>query len=199
MKQCLGNQNHLHLASAERGHTVPTSEFAAQPFQDNIRLFVHGIVVHKKSPGHLVAKGYILPYRQLSHKVYFLMHLGNAEFDGIIGIFKAHFSPVNLHISIVIRIDLPAPFSPRRACISPLSTVKSTLSSALLPGNCFVILEKCIIVAIFYPLFEISARGLTLWLMIVSLLPFVYFAYTGSVQPMISSAGLSTFSESMRA
>ncbi len=95
------------------------------------------------------------------------MHLGNAEFDGIIGIFKAHFSPVNLHISIVIRIDAVKDIEkgrftravfPKEACISPLSTVKSTLSSALLPGNCFVILEKCIIVAIFYPLFEISAR-----------------------------------------
>ena len=33
------------------------------------------------------------------------MHLGNAEFDGIIGILKPTFLPVNLHISIVIRID----------------------------------------------------------------------------------------------
>ena len=33
------------------------------------------------------------------------MHLGNTEFDGIVGVLKAHFSPVNLHISIVIRID----------------------------------------------------------------------------------------------
>ena len=33
------------------------------------------------------------------------MHLGDAEFNGIIGILKVYLFPVNLHASIVIRID----------------------------------------------------------------------------------------------
>src|SRR5581483_9282852 len=38
-----------------------------------------------------------------------------------------------------ISVDLPAPFSPSRACTSPCSTSRSTWSLASTPGNCFVI------------------------------------------------------------
>src|ERR1700751_1995416 len=37
-----------------------------------------------------------------------------------------------------IRVDLPAPFSPSRAWISPRSRSRSTASFASTPGNCFV-------------------------------------------------------------
>src|ERR1041385_4728934 len=37
-----------------------------------------------------------------------------------------------------MRVDLPAPFSPRSACTSPRCRSKSTLSSATTPGNRFV-------------------------------------------------------------
>src|SRR5919109_428951 len=36
-------------------------------------------------------------------------------------------------------VDLPAPFSPRSACTSPLASSKSTWSFATTPGNRFVI------------------------------------------------------------
>src|SRR5437588_11120494 len=38
-----------------------------------------------------------------------------------------------------ISVDLPAPFSPSRACTSPRRRSKSTLSSATMPGKRFVI------------------------------------------------------------
>src|SRR5437868_15346848 len=38
-----------------------------------------------------------------------------------------------------IRVDLPAPFSPSRACTSPRASSKSTPSFATTPGNRFVI------------------------------------------------------------
>src|SRR5215217_6848992 len=37
-----------------------------------------------------------------------------------------------------ISVDLPAPFSPRRALTSPARRSKSTLSFARTPGNCLV-------------------------------------------------------------
>ena len=40
---------------------------------------------------------------------------------------------------IFIRVDLPAPFSPHRACTSPLLTSRWTPSRALTPGNVFTI------------------------------------------------------------
>src|SRR5258708_27839213 len=40
-------------------------------------------------------------------------------------------------VSTLMRVDLPAPFSPRSAWISPARTVKSTLASAVTPGNLF--------------------------------------------------------------
>ena len=42
-------------------------------------------------------------------------------------------------VSTLISVDFPAPFSPIRAWISPLRRVKSTLFSALVPGNCLQI------------------------------------------------------------
>src|SRR5271166_3054839 len=39
---------------------------------------------------------------------------------------------------MLIRVDLPAPFSPRRQCTSPWRTVKLTRSFASTPGNRFV-------------------------------------------------------------
>src|SRR6266550_7455370 len=40
---------------------------------------------------------------------------------------------------MLISVDLPAPFSPRRACTSPRRRSKSMWSLASTPGNCFVI------------------------------------------------------------
>src|SRR6266545_5447687 len=40
---------------------------------------------------------------------------------------------------MLISVDLPAPFSPRRACTSPRRRSKSMWSLARTPGNCFVI------------------------------------------------------------
>src|SRR5258708_34810836 len=40
---------------------------------------------------------------------------------------------------MLARVDLPAPFSPRRAWTSPSRASKSTESLARTPGNCFVI------------------------------------------------------------
>ena len=40
---------------------------------------------------------------------------------------------------ILIKVDLPAPFSPTKACISPLYTLKLTLSLATTRGNRLVI------------------------------------------------------------
>src|SRR5271166_7197995 len=48
-------------------------------------------------------------------------------------------SPRKAPVRILISVDLPAPFSPRRAWISPASTRRSTPSSALTPGNAFEI------------------------------------------------------------
>src|SRR6478752_1422122 len=38
-------------------------------------------------------------------------------------------------VSALMSVDLPAPFSPIRACTSPGNRRKSTVSSALTPGN----------------------------------------------------------------
>src|SRR5690349_6581068 len=38
-------------------------------------------------------------------------------------------------VSTLIRVDLPAPFSPTRACTSPARAVKSTSDSARTPGK----------------------------------------------------------------
>src|SRR5919197_5052657 len=40
---------------------------------------------------------------------------------------------------MLISVDLPAPFSPSRACTSPRRRSKSIWSLASTPGNCFVI------------------------------------------------------------
>ena len=42
-------------------------------------------------------------------------------------------------VSTLISVDLPAPFSPINAWISPLRSVKSTCCNALTPGNVFEI------------------------------------------------------------
>ena len=42
-------------------------------------------------------------------------------------------------LSTFIRVDLPAPFSPQMAWISPRSTVSETSCSALTPGKVLVI------------------------------------------------------------
>src|SRR5438067_13048205 len=41
-----------------------------------------------------------------------------------------------------ISVDLPAPFSPRSACTSPLRRSKLTWSFARTPGNCFVMFRN---------------------------------------------------------
>src|SRR5690348_11690338 len=45
---------------------------------------------------------------------------------------------------MLIRVDLPAPFSPRRQCTSPCCTVTLTRSLAKTPGNRFVMLTSSI-------------------------------------------------------
>src|SRR5687767_9271251 len=58
-----------------------------------------------------------------------------------------------------MRVDLPAPFSPTRAWISPASTVRLTSSSALTPGNVLVIPRISRIAAIVPPGSALRARG----------------------------------------
>src|SRR5713101_7633534 len=44
---------------------------------------------------------------------------------------------------ILMRVDLPEPFSPTMQCTSPTSNVRSTLHSACTPPNVFEILKSC--------------------------------------------------------
>ena len=56
-------------------------------------------------------------------------------------------------LSSFISVDFPAPFSPMRECTSPLSQEKFTWSSAVTPGNFFVMFFISSMTAIFSPFY----------------------------------------------
>ncbi len=82
--------------------------------------------------------------RQVGTKIDFLVDRADAHRLGVLGrpdetsfpsIVIVPFSGCSTPVRTLIRVDLPAPFSPSRAWISPFLRVKSTSSRAFTPGK----------------------------------------------------------------